>query len=297
MKRGSVVLLFLLYGLGAAHAHGVGEEAGPIWTFDPWIMTPLLGFGLLYARGLGRLWFRAEAGRRTLVRRTLAYAAGWLSLAGALVTPLHWLGERLFTAHMVEHEILMAVAAPLLVLARPGGVLLWAFPSNARHAIARVSRGGAVGAVWLGLTRPMTATLLHGVAIWAWHVPLFFDAAVTDIAVHRLQHLSFFVIGLLFWWAMLRRSDPAVAAGDLFITMIHTGILGALMTFAPRVLYQVQTAQAGLWGLTPLEDQQLAGLVMWIPAGTVYAGAAIAFLGRWVSRSGRAWKPDDALVP
>jgi putative membrane protein len=298
MKRGCLIVLLLVHGIGVAFAHGGGaEEPGPTWTFDPWITIPLLAFALSYSMGFARLWRRAEAGRRTLIRHALAYAAGWLSAAGALVTPLHWLGERLFTAHMVEHEIIMAIAAPLLVLARPGGVFLWAFPSKARHAIGRLTRGGAVRAVWVGLTRPMTATVLHAVAIWTWHVPLFFDEAVTEIALHRLQHLSFLSTGVLFWWAMLRRSDPAVAAGEVFVTMIHTGILGALMTFAPRVLYQVQTAQAWRWGLTPLEDQQLAGLVMWVPAGTVYAGAAIAFLGLWVNRSGRAWKADDALVP
>ncbi len=151
--------------------------------------------------------------------------------------------------------------------------------------------------IWTALTRPVTATVLHAVAIWVWHVPVFFDAAVMDVVVHRLQHLSFFLTAVLFWWAMLWRSDPGVAAGELFVTMIHTGILGALMTFAPRILYAAQTAEAAQWGLTRIEDQQLAGLVMWVPVGTVYAGAAIAFFARWVRRSSSSWRADDALAP
>ena len=190
MKRGCVTLLILLQGITAAYAHGGGaEEVRPAWTFDPWITIALLVFAVSFATGFGRLWRRAGTGRPTLIRHALAYAAGWLSLAGALVTPLHWLGERLFTAHMVEHEIIMAVASPLLVLARPGGVFLWAFPCKTHHAIGGLTRDGRVRAVWVRLTRPMTATLVHAAAIWIWHVPLFFDAAVTDVTVHRLQHL------------------------------------------------------------------------------------------------------------
>jgi putative membrane protein len=117
------------------------------------------------------------------------------------------------------------------------------------------------------------------------------------VSAHRLQHLTFFVTAVLFWWAMLWRSNPAVAAGDIFITMIHTGLLGALMTFAPHVFYDAQSVHSDRWGLTPLEDQQLAGLVMWVPVGTVYAGAAIGLLGRWVERSGKSRKMADALAP
>jgi cytochrome c oxidase assembly factor CtaG len=228
--------------------------------------------------------------------QAMLYAGGWAVLAGALVSPLHELGAQLFTAHMVEHEIIMAIAAPLLVLARPGGVFLWAFPFAARRSIGRFIRGDTIRGAWVHLTQPLTATILHGVAIWAWHLPLLFEAALTSVALHRLQHLSFLLTAVLFWWALLRRSDPGVAAADLFITMTHTSLLGALMTFAPRVLYQVQTAHAAQWGLTPLEDQQLAGLLMWVPAATVYAGAAIGFAALWVRHSSRGRKANHALA-
>ncbi|TGV96544.1 cytochrome c oxidase assembly protein, partial [Mesorhizobium sp. M2E.F.Ca.ET.154.01.1.1] len=122
-------------------------------------------------------------------------------------------------------------------------------------------------------------------AIWAWHVPILFDAVVTDTALHRLQHLSFFVTAILFWWAIAWRSDYGASAWYLFVTMIHTSVLGALMALAPRVLYVAQTQTATAWGLTPLEDQQLAGMIMWVPAGTIYAAAAMTMLALWIRSS------------
>ena len=136
--------------------------------------------------------------------------------------------------------------------------------------------------------------LLHGAAIWIWHAPVLFDAAVTHLVLHRLQHLSFLLTALLFWWALLRNCGAGAAAGHLFVTMTHTSLLGALLTFAPRVLYRVQTVHAGDWGLTPIQDQQLAGLVMWVPAGTIYAGAALGFAALWIARSANAWEAGNA---
>lgn len=295
MRSGVVAVLALLLTAGVAQAHEPADAVD--WTFDPWITLPLLTAAALYGAGSFRLWRRAGIVRAGRAWRSLSYAAGWLSLAAALVSPLHALGEQVFTAHMVEHEIVMTIAAPLLVLARPGGAFLWAFPTRMRHRLGRLVRAGAVRHGWNAATQPLTVTILHGVAIWIWHVPRFFEAAVTITLAHRLQHLSFLVTAVLFWWAMVWRAAPAVAAADVFMTMIHTALLGALMTFAPIVLYGGQTTHSGRWSLTPLEDQQLAGLVMWVPIGTIYAAAAVAFFGRWVIGSGRSWKVDDALAP
>lgn len=288
--------LVLLLAPGAVLAHGADPHGDlPHWTFDPWIVLPLLAGLVLYLSGLAALWRRAGPGHGIRFRQAGCYLAGWLSLAGALLSPLHWWGEHLFTAHMIEHEVVMIVAAPLLVLGRPLGAGLWAWPTAPRRYLGRMAQGGGAGLPWRLLTRPAVASLLHAIAIWAWHVPTLFDATVTNIGLHRLQHLSFLLSALLFWWAMLHRAHPATAAAHLFATMVHTGILGAVLCFAPRVLFRAQTAQAGLWGLTPLEDQQLAGLVMWVPGGIVYVGAALAFVALWLRRS-HGWKDGgDAL--
>jgi putative membrane protein len=205
-------------------AHGTEPHGiAAMWTFDPWIVTPLFIGGVLYAMGLAVLWRRAGADRRIRGWQAAAYFAGWMSLAIALVSPLHWLGEHVFTFHMIEHEIVMAISAPLLVMARPIGALLWSLPRDARLALGHLLRRPSVDAAWRWLSGGRNATLLHGLAIWSWHAPSMFDAAVANIAVHRLQHLSFLLTAILFWWSVLQRSVSGVAAWHLFITMLHTG--------------------------------------------------------------------------
>ncbi len=269
-----------------AHEGGASSHSTSAWTLDPWIIAPLMASLLIYLTGMRRLWSRADpgsdAGRRARSRQALAYAAGWLTLAATLISPFHWLGEHLFSCHMVEHEIIMAVAAPLLVAGRPLGILLWGLPRHMRLGLLRVLQRRPFQFCWKWLVRPVNATVIHGVVIWAWHVPGPFDAAVMNATLHRIQHVSFLASALLFWYSLMRTSRSGEAVWHLFLTMLHTSILGALIALSPRVLYTVQTADSLGWGLTALQDQQLAGLVMWIPAGTIYAGAALAFAVRWI---------------
>jgi putative membrane protein len=280
-----VILLALSTQSAFAHAADA-EHAAFSWNLDGFVVVPLIVSAAMYVSGFVAIRRRASEHWRDRAPQALLYLAGWLTLAGALVSPLHWLGEHVFTFHMIEHEIVMAVSAPLLVLSRPLGILLWALPKSGRLLFGRAWRAAASGATRVGLTRPTSATVIHGAAIWIWHAPQFFDAAVADEWVHRLQHLSFFLTALLFWWAMLRRASYGVATWHLFVTMIHTSVLGALIALAPTVLYAAQTVHALAFGLTPLEDQQLAGVVMWVPAGTIYAGATLLCAARWISWSG-----------
>jgi putative membrane protein len=286
--RWAARILFLLCAPSSACAHGEAAHPPAAWTFDPWIVLPLLAVALLYGIGTARLWQHVGIGRGIRVWRVTLYSAGWLALAGALCSPLHALGEKLFTLHMIEHEIVIAVAAPLVAFARPLGAYLWACPTGMRRAIAGFVRARPFRRAWNGLTRPGVATLVHGVAIWVWHIPAWFDAAVSIVWMHRVQHLTFLLTALLFWWALARTAEYGIASWHLFVTMIHTSVLGALMALAPRVLYATQTADSTGWGLTPLQDQQLAGIVMWIPAGTIYAGAALTFIALWIGGSGAA---------
>jgi putative membrane protein len=280
------ILAFLTTALPSM-AHGDEADAARTgWTFDPWVVLPIVIGALLYT--IGNIKFSRRASRTPFMRRrTLLFYGGMLSLAGALVSPLHWLGEHLFTFHMMEHEIVIAVSAPLIVLARPVALLLWGLPRQARRAIGTLMASPSVRRAWNWCTGGTCATVIHGVAIWGWHLPFLFDVAVTSATMHRLQHLSFLGTALLFWWAVVWRSEYGAAAWHLFITMIHTGILGALMALSPRVLYADQTRSASAWGLTPLEDQQLAGMIMWVPAGTVYAAAALIMIALWVGRSSK----------
>jgi putative membrane protein len=297
MRTIVLVILETLLSTERLLAHG-GETHGvdAAWTFDPWIVVPLLALGLSFAVGHGLLWRRSAAtARGPLGWRALAFFASWLSLTVALVSPVHWLGEHLFSFHMIEHEILMAISAPLLAVARPIGALLWSLPRKLRIAAGRTLKMPVIGLTWAWLSAGRNATVIHGAAIWVWHAPILFDAAVMNAAMHRLQHLSFLLTAILFWWSVFWRSNAGLAAWHLFITMLHTSALGALMALAPRVLYRLQAATAAAWGLTPLEDQQLAGLIMWIPAGTIYAGAALALIAVWIKRSRKTGRRGDAL--
>ncbi|MEH3121358.1 MAG: cytochrome c oxidase assembly protein [Sphingomonas phyllosphaerae] len=264
-----------------AHSGGAADHhAPPGWTLDPWIVAPLALAALLFARGWRRLHARSGQGSGALRRRGLLYAAGLLVLAAALVSPLHEAGERSFAAHMFEHELLMLVGAPLLVLAEPLAVMLWAFPSKTRRTLAAVVP--VIAAPWRRLTGAVTATVLQAVALWLWHAPALFDRALASEGWHVAQHLSFLVTALLFWTAMLhRRTAAGIAALCLVATAIVSGALGALMAFATSPWY-AGYASLGMapFGLTPAEDQQLAGLLMWVPGGLVHAGAALLLMRR-----------------
>jgi cytochrome c oxidase assembly factor CtaG len=270
--------------LAASRCFG-GQTLGG-WTVDPTLVVPLVAAAALFATGTVRVWRRAGPGRGVSYPHAVLFALGWLATAGALVSPLHDLSRRLFTAHMIEHEVLMVVAAPLLVMGRPLGAMLWALPQGWRRGLGRAVQAGWFAAFWAFITQPLTATILHGLAIWIWHGRALFEAALRIEWVHWLQHLSFFGSALLFWWAMSeawRRRDAAGAAiGHLFLTSLHTGFLGVLLVFSPRLWYAPMPA-AVEWGMSPLEDQQMAGLIMWIPAGLVYAAWSLALVGAWLN--------------
>src|SRR4051794_1639481 len=227
---------------------------------------------------------RARPGRGVPAWRAACFAAGWAALLAALLPPLRQAGQGLFTAHMLEHELLMVAAAPLLVLGRPIGPFLWALPPAARRRLGRAVQARPVAAAWRALTAPLVATVLHFAALWAWHLPLLFEAALDHPGLHRLQHISFLGSALVFWWAMLERRPrvPGPAFGHLFVTSIHASLLGALFLFAPRPWYPRQVLGAAAWGLSPLEDQQLGGLLMWLVACSVYVVAALWILAGWI---------------
>jgi putative membrane protein len=279
--------LALVLASGPARAH-LPDEPLPAWalhwTFEPWVLVLLAISAVGYAAGLVRLWRHAGRGRGVTVRQAIAFALGWLSLVVALVSPLDALGLQLFSAHMLQHEILMVVAAPLMCLSRPLVLWTWALPPSARRRVGGWTRAGRWRAFWGGLTAPASGWVLHAVALWAWHVPALFEASLHHEGVHTLQHASFLATALLFWWPCFRHGGPALqgrALVYLFTTMLHTGALGALLTLSPHVWYPSYGTTAPALGLDALEDQQLGGLLMWVPAGLAYVGVGLMLVARW----------------
>jgi cytochrome c oxidase assembly factor CtaG len=189
---------------------------------------------------------------------------------------------------MTQHELLMLVAAPLMVLGRPLPYFLWAFPERARAVIGNVVKAGGVQRAWKTLLNPAVAWVLHAVVLWVWHAPALFDAALRNRGVHDLQHLTFLASALVFWAALFEeraRERQGAAVLYLFTTTVHTGVLGALLTFATHPWYSAYLTAAPEWGFSPLEDQQLGGLIMWVPASLVYVGVGLALLARWIQAS------------
>jgi putative membrane protein len=278
MRRVLPLSVLLVASPAAAHA----SESGPLgWTLDPLLTVPLGLALLIYLVGWRRLAERASQAPRGWK----LFLSGWLVLTLALVSPLHEAGERSFTLHMIEHELIMLVATFLLAASSSGGVLAWGLPQPLRTALGG-SWKSPVSALWKRLTEPVTATAIQAIVLWAWHAPPLFDRALDSFGWHIAQHACFFVSSLLFWWAMLnprgRASGYGVSAACLFATSLIGGALGALMALSQSPWY-ADYAAMGMTGvgLDPTDDQRLAGLIMWIPGGLVHGAAALALFYRW----------------
>ena len=251
------------------------------WTLDPVLTIPLGLALLIYVIGWVRL-----ARRAAVAPPPYLFLGGWMVLTLALVSPLHEAGEKSFTLHMIEHELIMLAASLLLAASSAGGVLAWGLPLPLRLALG----GGwksPLQRAWKRLSEPVTATIVQAIVMWAWHAPILFDRALESFGWHVAQHASFLFSSLLFWWSMLHprggRSGYGVSAACLFVTSLIGGALGALMSFSASPWY-AQYAAMGMSGigLDPVTDQQLAGLVMWIPGGMVHGLAALVCFYRWM---------------
>lgn len=261
------------------------------WDWQPGLLLGLAAAWWLYGRGALAAWERAGVGRGVSLARAAAFGIGIGALLLALVSPLDPLSAQLASAHMAQHLLLMMVAAPLLAFGTPISVGLFALPTQWRSAVARWARSldrwydpaGRVGQVAVFWT-------IHAAALWVWHLPALYEAALRSRAVHDLEHGVFLLTAFLFWRVLLDplrrlRLNGAAGALYLFTACLQAGALGIYMTLSPRVWYPSYAATAPAWGLTPLEDQQAAGLIMWAVGGTIYAIAAAIVFGAWLRQS------------
>ena len=306
MKRFVLLLMLMVLLVTNAIAHEL-EIAGPqntsellrAWTFEPGVVIPIVASAVLYSLGICRL--RRASPKSVRKSDILYFALGWAALVLALVSPVHAWGSVLFSAHMTQHELLMLAAAPLLVLGRPVVPFLWALPRSWALALARWSKLQAWEKTWRTISNPVVAWIIHAVVLWAWHAPALFEATLENESIHALQHASFLFSALLFWWAVIHGRQRALGFGFavlyMFTTALHSGLLGALLTFANSVWYPGYAERTTAWGLTPLEDQQIGGLIMWIPAGLVYIAAALALFAGWLRESEARARSFGPAVP
>jgi putative membrane protein len=279
-----------------AHALVGPDGVWGAWPFDPLVVLGVATAAVLYAVGYRRL---RRAGRSS-ARRAVAFWAGLAVIAVALVSPLDPLARTLFSAHMAQHLLLMVVAAPLLVVGRPVATSLAALPAAPKRTAARAR--AAVAFVPRALRRPLVAFGVLAVATWTWHAPTLYEAALANAPVHALEHASFVFASMLAWSVALHsgRRDVLNAFGRaLFLVAcaLQGALLGALLVFASAPLYAAHGGGPELWGLTALEDQQLAGAVMWIPPSAVYLAAiAVVLVGAFRAMERRADGADGSLL-
>ena len=302
MRSLAFVLLCASLAGGRAWAHGPEAHGHPplAWSFDWWI---LLGIGIataLYWIGVVRMRRRAGPGRVIGHTQIAAFAAAMLVLFLALESPIDTVADQLFCVHMVQHMLLLFVVPPLLVWSRPPVAFVWAFRSRSRRL---------AGNIWTGLRlNRLTHHLMHPNFVWVaftgsfvfWHFPKPFQWALESESIHTIEHLCFLVTGLMFWTIVIepsgrRRLSYGATLLHVATTAILGGLPGALIMLAQYPLYPVQTAGAGAWGLTPVQDQQLAGVIMWVPGGFAYVATVSWVFARWMADAERQ-EIGDSLV-
>jgi putative membrane protein len=269
--------------------HGIAAEGAWRWTWEPYVLVPLAISTLLYAIGVMRVWRRAGRAHGVTYWQLASFAAGTLTIVIALLSPVAWISQILFSVHMTQHTLLMLVAAPLLTFGHPLFAWLWAFGDRERDSIARAARRRAIVGSWRHLTAPLAVFILQAAALWLWHIPSWYQAALRNDAVHALQHLCFVLAASLFWWAMVNgrygRAGYGLGVLYVFLTAIHSSALGALLAVSPDVWYADYVRQANAWHVDALADQQLAGLLMWIPAGVIFIVFGLALFAAWLGES------------
>lgn len=256
------------------------------WNPRPEVALPLLGAASLYAFGWWRLSRRAA--RAPAPARLVLAFAGLTGAAVAVLSPLDALADRFFVAHMLQHMLLINVAAPALLLADPFPILVWALPGGARRVAGRWLRPGSpLRGVWVAGTAMPTAWLLYASILWLWHLPVAYDAALSDRLIHDVEHAAFFLGAVLFWWPVIhpaprfrRAPRHALRIVYLVLSAFQTAALGLLLTLAPAVLYRTYAAAARPDGLGALDDQAWGGIVMWGFGGLIDMAAVLVLLYR-----------------
>lgn len=257
------------------------------WAVDVSGLSFLCGLTILYLVGASR----RRVHRRERSRATASFLAGCGFAVLALAGPIPAGSAQLLWVHMVQHLLFTVVAAPLIAFGEPATTVRVGLPSDLRHLAARLaratrSRERRIG----GPPRLILAACAHIAALWIWHTPAIYDAADRSAAAHLLEHASFLGTAVWFWTAVCATArrhteQQGLATLCLGAMIVQGGVLGALLAFAPGPLY---AAYQGADGLSPLEDQQLAGALMWVLPGFLYAGIAIKrFIGWFESTEQR----------
>jgi putative membrane protein len=270
-----------------------GQPPAPHDLWGAWNLDPVLLGGLLLAAWA--FWRGQTSGPRRPVDswRARCFSGALVALGLALLSPLDALSGSLASAHMVQHLLLLLVAAPLLALSAPSSAILRGSPLALRRASGRWRRRLGLTHGNLGVLRhPAAVWLLSVGVVWFWHAAAPYDATLDNQLLHVLEHASFLVTAVLFWQVVVGVRGAARVSGGLGVLLVFAMamqcvFLSVLLTFARTPWYSGYAATTAPWGLDPLTDQRLAGVIMWIPAGVIYLVVALALLVTWIRATER----------
>ena len=249
------------------------------WHAHPSIIITLLVLTGAYLLGVGPLRQRFHLAEEVSPGQVTLFLTGILLMFVALLSPLHELGDNyLFSAHMVQHLLLTLVVPPLLLLGTPGWLVQPLLTSSRVVRVIRI------------LTMPVVAFIVFNMVFAVWHVPTLYDLALRERGIHILEHLMFLLAGVILWWPVLSpttrvpRSPYIVQMVYLFVQPTVPAILGAIITFADRVLYSWYAEAPRVWEISAHTDQQLGGVIMWVPGGMAFLITLMVVFLVWAAK-------------
>ena len=265
------------------------------WEWRVAVLLPVLTLAVLYAVGWRLLRARSRSGNRLANGwRLAAYVGGLFFVLLALVSPIDVLSGQLFFMHMIQHLLLVMLAPPLLMLANPLPFILWGLPESGRRQVggllSRVlHRESGFRRLLRSITSPGIVWLLYVIFLLGWHEPTLYNAALRSALVHDIEHLTFFLSAMLYWWHVVgagprihRQFGRAARMAYVIAAIPPTMLTGIAIAFANQPIYTYYLGVPRLWNLDVLSDQRISGVVMWIPGSMMYIIAVLILAARWL---------------
>ena len=296
MRRTAFPLALLLLAVAPATALAHGASAPPptfpgvllLWRFDPLVVVPLVLAAAVYLWAV-RIVDRAHPRNPHPRRRTWRFMGGLVAIGLALASPIEAYEGVLFSVHMVQHLLLMLVAAPLLLAGGPITLTLRVARASVRRRLLRVLHSPVLKAI----SFPVLTWVLFAAVNWGWHFSTLYDQALENELLHYVQHASFLAAALLFWWPVTG-VDPSpwrlphpVRLFYLFLALPQNSFLGVALLSTGMVLYPHYLSNVRPWGPTPLEDQHLGGVLMWVVGDIAFLAGMVVVIWVWMRQEER----------
>lgn len=269
------------------------------WNLHPLIVGTLAFASWRYMDMTWHLWARTRTGNG--VRRSQVYAF-WVSVIAlfiALVSPLDALSEMLFSVHMIQHLVLILISPALFAYALPPQVMLWMIPTRWRRKLIRISHTNRLlqhsSQI---LNSPLIVGMMFAMTLWGWHIPSLYTAALVNPTLHIVEHASFVIVAYLFWLQILNQHQMVTTIGTrillLFVTTLQITLLALMIMLSSTIWYPIYMSEnLSRWGITALQDQQIGGLLMWLPGGLLFISMMLYLLHSWFQSMNQQYRVNE----